>query len=157
MFNSSIGRDVDELTDAVEMAIAAHEKVDKINSMMKETQYSDPTYQHGLKQWLEAAKQEAAYADDNMQKMYSKGITKFDGYLSDVTLATTDLGSRADRLALTKNRMSNQQATYEELKGNNENRELSDIIIEYTSAYAAYQASLQASSKANGQTLLNYL
>ena len=157
VFNSSIGRDVDDLTDAVEAAIAAHDKVDKIKAMMEETQYSDTVSQEGLKQWLEAAEKEAAYADDNMQKLYSKGITKFDGYLSNVVLAKTDLGSRADRLNLTKNRMSNQQATYEELKSNNEDKDLSDIIIEYTSAYTAYQASLQASAKANSQTLLNYL
>lgn len=157
VFDASIGRDVDDLTDAVEAAIAAHDKVDKIKSMMTETQYSDPVSQEGLKQWLEAAEKEATYADDNMQKLYSRGIGKFDGYLSDVVLATTDLGSRADRLSLTKNRMSNQQATYEALKSNNEDKDLSDIIIEYTSAYTAYQASLQASAKANGQTLLNYL
>lgn len=157
VFNASIGRDVDELTDAVEAAIAAYDKVDKIKSMMEETQYSDTVSQESLKQWLEAAQKEADYADDNMQKLYSQGITKFDNYLSDVVLATTDLGSRADRLALTKSRMSNQQATYEELKSNNEDKELSDIIIEYTSAYTAYQASLQASSKANGQSLLDYL
>lgn len=156
-FNMNIGRDVDDLTNAVEAAIAAHDKVDKIKGMMKETQYSDPASQEGLKQWLEAAEKEADYADDNMQRLYSRGIGKFDGYLSDVVLATTDLGSRADRLLLTKNRMSNQQATYEQLKSSNEDKELSDIIIEYTSAYTAYQASLQASSKANGQTLLSYL
>ena len=157
VFNSSIGRDVDDLTDAVEAAIAAHEKVAKIKSMMEETQYSDTVSQEGLSQWLEAAQKEADYADDNMQKLYSQGISKFDGYLSDVVLATTDLGSRADRLSLTKNRMSNQQATYEELKSKNEDKDLSDIIIEYTSAYTAYQASLQASAKANSQTLLNYI
>jgi len=106
--NSSIGRDIDDLTDAVQAAIAAHDKVDKIKSMMEETQYADAASQEGLSQWLEAAQKEADYADDNMQKLYSQGIGKFDGYLSDVVLATTDLGSRADRLALTKNRMSNQ-------------------------------------------------
>lgn len=157
VFDASIGRDVDDLTDAVEAAIAAHDKVDKIKKMMEETQFSDPASQEGLKQWLEAAEKEAAYADDNMQKLYSRGIGKFDRYLSNVVLATTDLGSRADRLRLTKDRMSKQQATYEELKSNNEDKDLSDIIIEYTSAYTAYQASLQASAKANGQTLLNYL
>ena len=157
VFNSSIGRDIDDLTDAVQAAIAAHDKVDKIKSMMEETQYADAASQEGLSQWLEAAQKEADYADDNMQKLYSQGIGKFDEYLSDVVLATTDLGSRADRLKLTENRMSNQQATYEQLKSNNEDKDLSDIIIEYTSAYTAYQASLQASAKANGQTLLNYL
>ena len=35
----------------------------------------------------------------------------------------------------------------EELKSKNEDRELSDIILEYTAAYTAYQSSLQAASK----------
>lgn len=157
VFDASIGRDIDELTDAMQEAISANEKVEQIKSMMTETQYSDAASQEALSQWLEAAQKEADYANDNVQGLYSRGITKFDNYLNDVLLATTDLGSRADRLALTKERMANQQATYEQLKSTNEDVELSDVIIEYTSAYTAYQASLQASAKANGQTLLNYL
>lgn len=157
VFDSSIGRDIDELADAMQAAIAAHDKVDKIKSMMTETQYSDAASQEALTQWLEAAEKEADYADDNVQELYSRGITKFDNYLSGVVLATTDLGSRADRLALTKERMTNQQATFEKLKSQNEDMELSDVIIEYTSAYTAYEASLQAASKANAQTLLNYI
>ena len=53
--------------------------------------------------------------------------------------------------------MSDQQTSFETLKSRNEDMELSDIIIEFTAAYSAYQASLQASAKANGQTLLSYL
>lgn len=157
VMDASIGRDVDDLTNAVQAAISAHDKVDKIKEMMKEEQYSDVASQTALEQWLEAAEKEAVYADDNMQKLYSKGVGKFQDYKDTVTLARTDLGSREDRLLLTETRMSNQQATFEHLKSRNEDMELSDIIIEYTSAYNAYQASLQASAKANGQTLLNYL
>ena len=61
------------------------------------------------------------------------------------------------RLALTKNRVENQQTTFEELKSRNEDREISDIIIDYTASYNAYQASLTAASKINQQTLLNYI
>lgn len=157
VFNSSMGRDVDELTDAVEAAIAAHDKIDKIKGMMKETQYSNPASQAALGEWLQAAEKEADYADKNMEKLYAKEIGEFDEYLKDVTLATTDLGSRGDRLELTKKRITNQQTTFEQLKSNNEDMELSDIVIQYTSAYTAYQASLQASAKANSQSLLNYL
>lgn len=157
VFNSAIGRDVDELTNAVQAAIAAHDKVDKIKEMQKQTQYADPASQAGLKEWLEAAEKEAVYADTNMQKLYSKGVDKFQKYKDDITLARTDLGSREDRLLLTETRVSEQQSTFEQLKTRNEDKELSDIIIEYTAAYTAYQASLQATSKANGQTLLNYL
>ncbi len=157
VMDSSIGRDIDELTNAVQAAIAAHDKIAKLKEMQKEAQYSDPLAQEGLKEWLEAAEKEAAYADDYMQKLYSRGVGKFQKYKDNVTLARTDLGSREDRLNLTENRMSDQQSTFEQLKSRNEDMELSDIIIEYTAAYNAYQASLQASAKANGQTLLNYL
>ena len=157
VLDANISRDVDELTNAVQAAIAAHDKVAKIESMMKEHQYSSEEAQKALGTWLEAAKKEATYADDNMQKIYARGITKFQKHQDRVKLARTDLGSRENRLKLTENRMANQQTSFEQLKSRNEDMELSDIIIEYTAAYNAYQASLQASAKANGQTLLNYL
>ncbi len=157
VMDASIGRDIDELTTAVQAAIAAHDKVTKLEEMKKEAQYSDPASQEALDQWLEAAQKEAVYADDNMQKIYSRGVGKFQKYKDTVTLARTDLGSRESRLLLTEDRMANQQSNFEQLKSRNEDMELSDIIIQYTAAYNAYQASLQASAKANGQTLLNYL
>ena len=157
VLDANIGRDVDDLTNAVQAAIAAHDKVEKIEAMMKEEQYSSEEAQKALGTWLEAAKKEATYADDNMQKIYARGITKFQKHQDRVKLARTDLGSRQNRLQLTENRMANQQTSFEQLKSRNEDMELSDIIIEYTAAYNAYQASLQASAKANGQTLLNYL
>ncbi len=157
VLDANISRDVDELTNAVQAAIDAHDKVAKIESMMKEQQYSSEEAQKALGTWLEAAKKEATYADDNMQKVYARGITKFQKHQDRVKLARTDLGSRENRLKLTENRMANQQTSFEQLKSRNEDMELSDIIIEYTAAYNAYQASLQASAKANGQTLLNYL
>lgn len=157
VLDADISRDVDELTNAVQAAIDAHDKVAKIESMMKEQQYSSEEAQKALGTWLEAAKKEATYADDNMQKVYARGITKFQKHQDRVKLARTDLGSRENRLKLTENRMANQQTSFEQLKSRNEDMELSDIIIEYTAAYNAYQASLQASAKANGQTLLNYL
>lgn len=157
VFNASMGRDIDELTDTVKAAIAAHDKVKKLEEMKLQEQYSSPEMQELLGQWLEAAETEAAYMDDNMQKHYEKAVGDFQGYLNDISLAATDVGSKGDRLKLTKNRVSNQQTAVEKLKSTNEDRELSDIIIDYTAAYTAYQASLLASSKANQQTLLNYL
>lgn len=157
VFSADIGRDVDELTDAVKGAIAAHDKVKKLEEMKKQEQYASPEMQEKLSEWLEAAEREATYMDDNMQKLYGKAVGDFQGYLNDISLAATDVGSKGDRLKLTKSRVSNQQISFEKLKSTNEDRELSDIIIDYTSAYTAYQASLMASSKANQQTLLNYI
>ena len=91
------------------------------------------------------------------RSIYNSYIGNFDDYLQKVNLANTDLGSKGQSLDLTKNRMANQQTTMEELKSTNEDRDLSEIIIDYTSAYTAYQASLQAAAKINQTTLLNYI
>lgn len=157
VFDASIGRDVDEMISAVQAAMDAHDKVDKINEMMKLEEYSGENEQKALQTWLDAAQKETDYADDNLQKLYNSYIGNFDKYLSDVNLAITTVGSKGDRLSLTETRMSNQQLTVETLKSSNEDRELSDIIIDYIAAYTAYEASLQAAGKINQNTLLNYI
>jgi flagellar hook-associated protein 3 FlgL len=157
VLNADIGRDVDEMIDAVSRAISANQKVEDIEAMQKMEAYKDDDSQAALEQWLAAAKKERDYADNNLQKLYNTYLGNFDGYLQKANLALTDLGSKDASLALTKNRVTNQQTTVETLKSQNEDRELSDIILDYTSAYTAYEASLQAAAQLNQTTLLNYL
>lgn len=157
VFDASVARDVDELIEAVRYAQEANAKVEEIEKMQKMEEYASDDCQAALEDWLVAAKKEADYADDNMQKLYNTYQGNFDKYLEQVNLALTDIGSKGVSLDLIKNRMENQQTTIETLKSTNEDRELSDIIIDYTAAYNAYQASLQAASKINQNTLLNYI
>lgn len=157
VLDTSIGRDVNELIDIVNTAIYAHDKVDKIKEMMAREQYADDESQEVLGGYLEAAQKEADYADDNLKKTYKQYITNFDNYLEKVSLAHTNVGSLQKRLALTQTRVENQKATVEQLKTNNEDRDISDIIIDYYASYNAYTSSLTAASKVGQQTLLNYL
>lgn len=157
VFDAAIGRDVDELIEAVRFAQKANTKVEQIEKMQKMQEYASDDCQVALEDWLAAAKKERDYADDNMQKLYNSYIGNCDKYLEKINLAKTDVGSKGASLDLTKNRMANQQTTIETLKSTNEDRDLSDIIIDYTSAYTAYQASLQAASKINQNTLLNFI
>ena len=157
VFNENAGRDVDEMMDAVRYASDAHETVEKIEKMMGMEEYASEQSQEQLQKWLDTAQKEADFADDNLQKMFNSYIGRFDSYLMDVNLAMTTVGTKGQQLELTESRMSNQQLTITELKSKNEDRELSDIIIEYTSAYTAYEASLQAAGKINQNTLLNYI
>lgn len=157
VFDASVGRDVDAMIEAVRFAIEANDKVAELEKMKGMEEYASDDCQAALDDWIKAAKKEADYADDNMQKLYNSYIGKCDGYLEDVNLALTDVGSKGKSLELTKNRMANQQTTVETLKSANEDRELSDIIIDYTAAINAYQGSLQAAAKINQNTLLNFI
>ena len=157
IFDTSIGRDVSELIDVVSAAINANEKVDKITAMMQREQFAGEEDQKVLQTYLDAAQKEADYANDHLQKTYSQYITNFDNYLEDVNIGITNVGSLQKRLDLTQNRMENQKMTVEQLKSSNEDRDISDIIIDYYASYNAYTASLTAASKVGQQTLLNYL
>ena len=74
-----------------------------------------------------------------------------------INLSITQVGCTVDQLKLTETRMSNQQETLQELQSENDNLDLSEIIINYTAMYNAYQSSLTAAGKLSGMTLLNYL
>ena len=154
-FDMSIYQDVTELMNATDKAIKAHDKVAKLEEMQREAKYVD--HQDEIQKWLDAARKEADYADENLGNQLSAGVGKFSKYLKKLNVMYTEIGSRGQQLEMTKNRLENQQLAVEELKSTNEDRELSDIIIDYTAAYNAYQASLMAASKIEKQTLLNYI
>ena len=139
----------------IEYTIASNQTL--VVNTQASSQYSSKDDQEYLESCLAAAQKQADYADHQLQTVFNRGLTKFEGYMSDVNLAITDVGSKGQQLDITKNRMSNQQQTVEALKSDNEDKDLSDIIIDYTSSYTAYQASLQAAAKLERQTLLDYL
>ncbi|MCR5640892.1 MAG: flagellar hook-associated protein 3 [Lachnospiraceae bacterium] len=157
IFDGSIQQDMIELREAVNNSIEAHDKVDKIKAMMAEETYSSDEYQKKLTKWLDLAKKEMDYYDDNLSKMFSEDLGKVDGYLADVSLSVTRLGCTMDQLTLYEKRMNDQQQTVQQLQSQNDDLELSEIIIRYTAAYNAYQSSLTAAGKLSGQTLLNYI
>ena len=157
VFDSSIARDVDELVNVVQKSIDAHNKVAKIEEMMSEAQYQDEKSQEILSGYLDAAKKEADFADDNLQKTYEAYIGRFDKYLEKTNIAITNVGSVKNSLRLTQTRVENQQMTLEELKSDNEDRDISDIIIDYYASYNAYQSSLTAAGKLGQSKLLDYI
>lgn len=156
-FNSDLQRDIDDMIRSVSNAISAHDKLDTLKSMKSEAQYATEEYQTKLDEWITAAQKEADYADDHLQKLFSTEIGKVDEYLEKINLSITQVGCTVDQLKLTETRMSNQQETLEELQSENDNLDLSEIIINYTAMYNAYQSSLTAAGKLSGMTLLNYL
>lgn len=157
VFNSDVLRDITEMLDAVKNARNAHNKLDEIKKMKDESQYANEDDQAYLQQWYDAVKKEADYFDDNLKKLFSTEIGKTAMYCDKISLSITDLGCKKDSLDLTKIRVGDQRQTVQGLQSTNDDVDLSQIIIDYTAAYTAYQASLTAAGKLGDSTLLNYL
>jgi flagellar hook-associated protein 3 FlgL len=157
VFDSALYQDIQDMMNAVSSSINAHDKLTSVKAMKDESEYASTEAQENLTKWEAAVQKEVDYYDDNMQKLFSTFLGKASDYLSDISLAQTKVGCKGDQLALTKDRMDNQQETVQELQSTNDDLDLSDIVLKYTAAYTAYQSSLQAAGKLGSVSLLNYI
>jgi flagellar hook-associated protein 3 FlgL len=157
VFDSSLQRDLGEMIESARRTIAAYDKLDTIKTMMGEDQYASDADQEWLAKWKDAVQKEYDYFKDDMRKLFDAEIGKTTKYYDTITLALTDLGCKGQSLELTKTRVGDQRETVQDLQSKNDDIDLSQIIIDYTAAHTAYQASLTAAGKLSDSTLLNYI
>ncbi|MGN0242249.1 MAG: hypothetical protein ACI4CS_11220 [Candidatus Weimeria sp.] len=157
IFDSSAQQDIKDLTSVITNTQDAYEKREKIAAMMSDSDYQDSATQAKLQEWYTAASKEYDYYNNYMQETFERVLGNTDTYLNKANLADTTLGCRGDELSITKTRMDEQQESVTELKSNNDNLDLSTIMMNYTAYYTAYQASLVAAGKLGEQSLLNYI
>ena len=153
-FNIYLGRNVDDLVNAVQNVLDINDQISKIESMQKEGQYSDEASQKKLSDIMEGLTKQRDFAKSKMKDAFEAGIGQMQGYQEQVSNAKADVGNRQIRLDLTKTRLTEQKTNFTDLKSQNEDIDLEEIVVTYTSAQLVYQAALSAASKVVQQTLL---
>lgn len=107
-----------------------------------------------LKEMLEAEKNLLVGA---MQEAFGMGLTMVDVTQDQLNVANADLGARHNRLNLTYDKLLDQSVDTEEKLSNNEDIDIADAYINLNQADLLYQASLSATAKILGNSLLNYI
>ena len=74
-----------------------------------------------------------------------------------MNVALADHGSRYNRLSMTKSKLEQQQNDTKEAKSDNEDADLGEAYVNFSEADLLYQATLNATSKILGQSLLNFI
>jgi flagellar hook-associated protein 3 FlgL len=151
-----IGRDIDDLCNALQNVADIEEKIRKLNDKYNSEVYSDAE-KADMETMLEACERELDYARSYMESIFSKELTRVAAYQQTVDLQLADLGARSKRLTLTKSRLTEQNTTFSDLKSKNEDAELEDTIIKYSAASTLYEAALTAASDCVKQSLINYI
>ncbi|MCR5255845.1 MAG: hypothetical protein K6D96_07905 [Acetatifactor sp.] len=153
-FDPKIGRTVDDLKNALN-TLADIEKIkSNIEESLKSATGSD---KETLQTQLDAAGKAYTLAKDKVQSMFENAITKFQGFLDDANLCITNCGTRSKKLELIQTRMQSQKTTFETLKSENEDVDITEVAIQLSSAELTYEASLMSTSKIMQTTLLNYI
>jgi len=152
-FRHGIGREVDDLVVAMQEVVDLEEVKAKIEKEMK-VEGADTDK---LQTQLDAVDKALTLSKDKCQKLFERGITSFQGYLDDVSLCITDCGTRSSKLDLISNRMQSQKTTFETLKSENEDADITEVAIKLSSAELTYEAALMATGKVMQTTLLNFI
>lgn len=153
-FQHGIGREADDLVASLEEVLNL-EKVKKgIEDAMKTATETDTAI---LQDQLDAVNKALTFSEDKCQKLFERGITAFQGYLDDTNLCLTNCGTRSSKLELIENRMQNQKTTFETLRSENEDIDITEVAIQLSSAELTYEAALMATGKVMQTTLLNFI
>lgn len=155
-FRHGIGREVDDLTSAIQDVLDLEGVKANVEKMLKSVEECSED-EAILKKQLAAVDKALTYAKDKETKLFSNGISAFQGYLDDASLCITECGTRSSKLSLIENRMQNQKTTFETLKSQNEDIDITEVMIYLSSAELTYQAALMATGKVSQTTLLNYI
>ncbi len=153
-FDPGIGRTVDDLITAMQNVLDIESVKAAIETKLENASGADA---ERLQTQLDAAEKAYTLAKDKCQKMFESGITTFQGYLDAANLSVTNCGTRSSKLELIKNRMQNQKTTFETLKSENEDVDITEVAIQLSSAELTYEAALMATGKVIQTSLLNFI
>lgn len=156
LLDLDVRKEISKLSNAVANVKEAEEKLATLESMLEDERYND-TQKAAIQTMYDSTEKELDLKKDKMQKLFEAGVGSFQAYQDGVNLQITNEGNRSARLKLIKTRMLQQKTNFKELLTTNEDRELSDVILDYTASTTAYQASLQATGSISKLSLLNYL
>ncbi len=84
-------------------------------------------------------------------------ITTIQGAKDRINVALADHGSRYNRMAMTEKKIDELQIDTEQAKSDNEDADLGEAYINFTESNLLYQATLNATSKVLGQSLLDFI
>ena len=153
-FQHGIGRTVDDLVQAMQDVIDLETVKTRLEGLQENATGKDADI---LKKQMKAVEKALTLSKDKCQKLFESSITTFQGYLDDANLCITNCGTRSSKLELIENRMKSQKTTFETLKSENEDIDVTETAINLKSAGMTYEAALMATGKVMQTTLLNFI
>lgn len=156
VFTHAIGRDVDDLVDAMQDVVDMEATVARLEKMVEDERYTDPQKEI-IQNQLDAANKALTSLMEKAQKMFEAGIDKMQGHLDTANLAVTNCGTRGKTLELITTRLMSQKTNFETLESENENVDITEVAIQLSSAELTYEAALMATSKIMKTSLMDYI
>lgn len=156
-FSTDIYRVLDYIERTIKGVKDAENRIADAEKRIANTPSDDEETLAALKKLKDSLENEKELRISVMNSAFGMGLTMVDTTAQVLDVAMADLGAKYNRTQLTYNKLLDNKVISEEQLSNNEEMEISDAILNLTQADNLYQASLSATAKILGNSLLNYI
>lgn len=156
-FDTSIGRVVDQVYCVINDLDIMEQNQISIQKRIADCDPGDKETLASLQELYDQIGTQIALQNTVLTNTYSHAITVFQKAKNKLNVAVAEHGSRYNRMEMTKNQLEVLEIDTDEAKSENENVDLEEVLVNYTEADLLYQATLQATSKILGTSLLDFI
>lgn len=155
--NLSVGRTIDDITNLCNDLDVMESNLKSVEKRLQDCDENDTTQIANLTELKNQIVTEIALQKSVLGNALGAAITICQGAKDDLNVALADHGSRYNRMNMTKAKLEQQKIDTEEAKSDNEDADLGEAYINFSEADLLYQATLNATNKILGQSLLNFI
>lgn len=160
--NLGIGRMIDDIASASDDLDSTKAKIAATDKLISETavdavDVNGNNLVDSYKKLKEELETEFTLKTTIMQETFGSSLTGIQKYQKEINTSLSDLGARYSRLKLTESKLDDLKVSYQDLLSENEDVDIGEAYIKYTEADLLYQASLSATSKLLGNSLLDFI
>ena len=156
-FDTSMGRAVDDIYNVLNNLDVMDQTLVAIQKRIDDCNPNDTEKMANLKELYNRTETEISLQNTVLTNAYAHSITVFQNAKDTLNVALAEHGSRYNRLKMTSSKLEVLQTDTKESKSENEDADLEEAYVNYTQADLLYQASLQATGKILGTSLLNFI
>ncbi len=152
-----VGRTVDDISNLCDEMDIMEAKLTAVEKRIEDCDENDTDELAALNELKSQIETEMALQKTVLTNAISAGITVCKDALNQLNVSLADHGARYQRLMMTQSKLETQKIDTDEAKSENEDADLGEAYINFSEADLLYQATLNATSKILGQSLLNFI
>lgn len=153
----AVGRTIEDITNICNDLDVMEVNLTSVEKRIADCDEGDTATLKNLEELKTQIETEIALQKTVLTNALSGAITVCQNAKDELNVALADHGSRYARMAMTKEKLEQQETDTEESKSDNEDSDLGEAYINFTEADLLYQANLNATSKILGQSLLDFI
>lgn len=153
----SVGRKIEEIIDVCNNFDVMETNLASVEKRIADCDENDTATLEALKELKAQIETEMSLQTSVLTNTLGSGITTCQQAQSRLNEALAEHGSRENRMKMTETGLGTQKNDTQDAQSENENADLGEAYIGFNTADLLYQATLGATSKILGESLLNFI